>query len=219
MVDFPNPSVAELETVFNRIARAPGVRLNLTKLGREKLVQAALGLTAAQAYRVFARAIVADGTLDDRDIHLVTEEKKQIIRQSEALEFYEVTETDKEGSVRGTKSTRRRILGGLAGGVVVAVACLAVFTASGTAAHQAVPENQTRPSIDGRANQGYRLMAHHGDWTGNPTSYDYQWLRGFPFPGNPSTTITGRSAMRLEALPTNYTPADNLGSVSCPSSA
>jgi AAA+ superfamily predicted ATPase len=93
VVDFPHPSVAELEGVFNRIARAPGVKLNLTKLGRDKLVQAALGLTAAQAYRVFARAIVTDGVLDDRDIRLVTEEKKQIIRESEALEFYEVTET------------------------------------------------------------------------------------------------------------------------------
>jgi len=49
--------------------------------------------------------------------------------------------------------------------------------------------------------------------------YDYQWLRGFPFPGNPSTTITGKSAMRLEQLPTNYTPANNLGGVSCPSAA
>jgi SpoVK/Ycf46/Vps4 family AAA+-type ATPase len=36
---------------------------------------------------------VADGVLDDRDIDLVTEEKKQIIRESEALEFYAVTET------------------------------------------------------------------------------------------------------------------------------
>jgi AAA+ superfamily predicted ATPase len=93
VVDFPHPSVSELDAVFNRIARAPGVKLNLTKLGREKLVQAALGLTAAQAYRVFARAIVTDGVLDDRDIRLVTEEKKQIIRESEALEFYELTET------------------------------------------------------------------------------------------------------------------------------
>jgi len=58
-----------------------------------------------------------------------------------------------------------------------------------------------------------------GDTVEVVVKYDYQWLRGFPFPGNPSTTITGRSAMRLEALPTNYTPADNLGSVSCPSSA
>ena len=93
IVDFPHPSVSELEAVFNCIARAPGVKLNLTKLGRDKLVQAAKGLTAAQAYRVFARAIVTDGVLDDRDINLVTEEKKQIIRESQALEFYEVTET------------------------------------------------------------------------------------------------------------------------------
>jgi AAA+ superfamily predicted ATPase len=96
VVDFAHPSVTELETVFNRIARAPGVRLNLTKLGRYKLVQAALGLTAAQAYRVFARAVVDGGVLDDRDIGLVTEEKKQIIRESEALEFYEVTETPED---------------------------------------------------------------------------------------------------------------------------
>jgi SpoVK/Ycf46/Vps4 family AAA+-type ATPase len=75
------------------LTQTPGVKVNLTDLGREKLVQAALGLTTAQAGRVFAKAIVSDGVLDDRDISLVTEEKKQIIRESEALEFYAVTET------------------------------------------------------------------------------------------------------------------------------
>jgi SpoVK/Ycf46/Vps4 family AAA+-type ATPase len=65
----------------------------LTKLGHEKLVQAALGLTVAQAQRVFAKAIVADRVLDDRVIDLVTREKKQIISESKALEFYAVTET------------------------------------------------------------------------------------------------------------------------------
>jgi len=93
VIDFPHPTAIELEGVLNRIARAPGVKVNLTKLGREKLVQAALGLTATQAQRVFARAVVTDGVLDDRDISLVTEEKKQIIRESEALEYYEVTES------------------------------------------------------------------------------------------------------------------------------
>jgi SpoVK/Ycf46/Vps4 family AAA+-type ATPase len=52
-----------------------------------------LGLTASQAQRVFAKAIVSNGALDDRDIDLVTQEKKEIIRESEALEFYAVTET------------------------------------------------------------------------------------------------------------------------------
>jgi AAA+ superfamily predicted ATPase len=93
IIDFPPPTNVELEAVLQRLVKAPGVKVKLTPLGREKLVQAALGLTAAQAQRVFARAIVSDGVLDDRDIGMVTEEKKQIIRESEALEYYEVTET------------------------------------------------------------------------------------------------------------------------------
>lgn len=87
------PSAADLGAVLNKLIQTPGVRVNLTKQGQEKLVQAALGLTAAQAQRVFAKAIVCDGTLDDRAIDLVTREKKQIISESKALEFYPVTET------------------------------------------------------------------------------------------------------------------------------
>jgi AAA+ superfamily predicted ATPase len=95
VIEFTPPNAAELEVVLNGLTQPPqGVKVNLTKLGREKLVQAALGLTASQARRVFAKAIVsASGILDDRGIGLVTEEKKQIIRESEALEFYAVTET------------------------------------------------------------------------------------------------------------------------------
>jgi AAA+ superfamily predicted ATPase len=93
VVDFPPPAAPELEAVLSRLTKAPGVKVNLTKLGREKLVQAALGLTAAQAQRVFAKAIVGDGVLDDRDINMVTEEKKQVIRESKALEYHAVTKS------------------------------------------------------------------------------------------------------------------------------
>ncbi|REJ91791.1 MAG: AAA family ATPase [Planctomycetota bacterium] len=93
ILDFPPPTERELEAVLNKLTKVPGVRVNLTELGRDKLVRAAVGLTTAQAQRVFAKAIVADGVLDDRDIGLVNEEKKQIIRESQALEFYAVTET------------------------------------------------------------------------------------------------------------------------------
>ena len=55
-------------------------------------LQAALGLTAAQAERVLAKAIVAGGVLKDDHVTLVTREKKQIIRESGALEFYTVAE-------------------------------------------------------------------------------------------------------------------------------
>jgi SpoVK/Ycf46/Vps4 family AAA+-type ATPase len=93
VVEFPSPQAAELEQVLDRLTKTSGVKVNLTPLGRDKLVQAAVGLTVSQAQRVFAKAIVRDGVLDDQDIDLVTEEKKQVIRESEALEFYAATET------------------------------------------------------------------------------------------------------------------------------
>ncbi len=93
IVEFPLPNTDDLEDVLTNLTKTPKVKVNLTPLGREKMVQAALGLTASQAQRVFAKAIVRDGVLDDRDIELVTEEKKLIIRESEALEFFAVTET------------------------------------------------------------------------------------------------------------------------------
>jgi SpoVK/Ycf46/Vps4 family AAA+-type ATPase len=93
MIAFPPPNATELEVVLQRLTQTPGIKVNLTKLGQEKLVQAALGLTASQAHRAFAKAIVSTSPLDDRAIDLVTQEKKEIIRESAALEFYAVTET------------------------------------------------------------------------------------------------------------------------------
>ncbi|MBK8836290.1 MAG: AAA family ATPase [Anaerolineae bacterium] len=92
-LDLALPAAGEIEQILARVAALPGVRANLTPLGREKLAQAAVGLSSAQAQRVFARAVTAGGTLDDRHIDLVTDEKKQIIRESNALEYYAVTET------------------------------------------------------------------------------------------------------------------------------
>lgn len=104
----PLPDVSDLIEVLEKLRATSGVRMNLTPLGKEKLVKAAIGLTRSQAHRVFAKAIVSDGTLDDTDIDLVTEEKKQIIRESEALEFYSVTETlDNVGGLKVLKEWLR----------------------------------------------------------------------------------------------------------------
>jgi AAA+ superfamily predicted ATPase len=94
VVQVPPPGPGELEGVLNGVTSNPDVRVNLTALGREKLVQAALGMTAAQARRTFSKAVIGSGgQLDDRHIELVVQEKKEVIRESEALEFYAVTET------------------------------------------------------------------------------------------------------------------------------
>ncbi|GAA2107269.1 AAA family ATPase [Streptomyces synnematoformans] len=89
----PLPDRGQLDEVLGGLTATPGVKVGLTPAGREKLGQAALGMTAAQARRAYAKAIVRDNALDERHIEAVVQEKKDIIRESEALEFYPVHET------------------------------------------------------------------------------------------------------------------------------
>lgn len=93
VIDYPLPGVKELDEVLNKLQLIPGVTIRLSDAGREKLLQAALGMTASQAQRIFARAIVNNGCLSDSDIDFVMREKKQIIREIEALEYTDVSET------------------------------------------------------------------------------------------------------------------------------
>lgn len=92
-IDYPLPDVRELHAVLEQLLAAPGVRVDLSPEDRQRLLRSALGLSANQAQRVFAKAIVSDGRLDDRDFDLINAEKKQIIRSSGALEFYTPQET------------------------------------------------------------------------------------------------------------------------------
>jgi len=55
-------------------------------------VNAALGLTRFEAENAFARVIVTDKKLDINDIDAILEEKKQAIRKSRLLEYYESKE-------------------------------------------------------------------------------------------------------------------------------
>lgn len=91
-IDYPLPNLQTLESVLDKFRLTPGVNIKLSQPGKEKLLQAALGLTASQAQRVFGKAIVNDGMLTDSDIDFVMKEKKQLIRDIEALEFTEASE-------------------------------------------------------------------------------------------------------------------------------
>jgi AAA+ superfamily predicted ATPase len=93
VAELPLPGSEELDEVLTGLARTPGLKVTLTAAGREKLGQAALGMTAEQAHRAYAKAIVRDNALDDRHIEAVVLEKKEVIRENEALEFYPVHET------------------------------------------------------------------------------------------------------------------------------
>ena len=59
----------------------------------ERVVKAATGLTETEAENVFAKAIVNDRRFDYDDISSIISEKKQIIRKSGILEYYDHSET------------------------------------------------------------------------------------------------------------------------------
>lgn len=63
--------------------------------------------------------------------------------------------------------------------VLVCLAAVPTLIVSAVSLGQstAAPSNTSLPSISGSARDGSILTASHGSWTGNPTSYAYQWLR------------------------------------------
>jgi len=90
---YPPPDITELKLLLEQLLAAPGTRHDLAPEERDRLLRAALGLSSNQAQRVFAKAIVTHGVLDQRDIELIAEEKKQIIKASGALEYHSPQET------------------------------------------------------------------------------------------------------------------------------
>lgn len=94
VVDYGLPGFEELGEIWDELVarvNASGPQVELDEAARESLVKAALGLTADEAANVFAKALVLKGG-GALDIHIVLHEKKQIIRKSGALEFYEAEE-------------------------------------------------------------------------------------------------------------------------------
>jgi len=93
ILDFPPPGPSHLKKILNGLLSAPNVKYKLSNREYETMINASLGLTSNQARRVFSKAIVSEGILDHRDIDTIKQEKKSIIRQSDALELYTTTDT------------------------------------------------------------------------------------------------------------------------------
>jgi ATP-dependent 26S proteasome regulatory subunit len=93
LIDFPLPDGAEVGALLDGLIQANAVsgriRIDVDAGARERLVQAAAGLTLHEAENAFARAMV-DGSLSIDDVDLVLEEKRQTIRKSGLLEFVPV---------------------------------------------------------------------------------------------------------------------------------
>jgi SpoVK/Ycf46/Vps4 family AAA+-type ATPase len=83
------PGLPEIEEALEGIIEPnrDSIAVDLSSEDRQRLLQAALGLTLSEAENAFARSIAIDGKLDATDIELVLEEKRQTIRKSGLLEF------------------------------------------------------------------------------------------------------------------------------------
>ena len=84
----PLPGQPELQQLFDDVTG----KLDRSKLPRpevkDKLVQSALGLTTNQARLAFSRVWAHHRVFDERGIELVTWAKREVIRESGALEFW-----------------------------------------------------------------------------------------------------------------------------------
>lgn len=93
----PLPTHDELSELLDRIIedvkKFPQVRIELDDAGRDRLLQAALGLTLAEAENVFAKILVQEERLSAEDVNEVFAEKQQIIRKNGLLEYYATAET------------------------------------------------------------------------------------------------------------------------------
>ncbi len=93
VVDFDLPDRAEIDSIVQKLLEnlPPGVDPGIAAdpVGREALVEAALGLTYVEAENVLSKSIVRNKTFH---VPTVLQEKKHIIRKSGILEYYEATE-------------------------------------------------------------------------------------------------------------------------------
>jgi len=97
VLDFPLPETPEIESTLDKVIAAvkdnPNVNSNIEATKREQLVKSAQGLTLDEIESVFARSLVEKKSFD---MAVVLEEKKQIIRKSGLLEYYEADQSLKD---------------------------------------------------------------------------------------------------------------------------
>jgi hypothetical protein len=81
--------------------------------------------------------------------------------------------------MKSTPKRRFLLLGGIfgAGVATVVVSALTLLASTGVAASQAKPQVTTPPTIAGTPQEGKTLTGDRGDWSNNPTDFDFRWLR------------------------------------------
>jgi len=97
VIDYQLPGRDEIACIVDGIAGNIGNHAVLPVMKdtamKQKVIDAAMGLTASEAENVFAKSLVEKG---DFDLKIILSEKEQIIRKSGVLEYYHTNENMKE---------------------------------------------------------------------------------------------------------------------------
>lgn len=94
VIELPMPREEELNEILENLSKTVSITIDLDEEQKQRFLRAALGLTSQHAKRVLTKAaVVSKAKINESHIKLITEEKRQVIRQSEALEFFPVSET------------------------------------------------------------------------------------------------------------------------------
>ncbi len=112
IVDFDLPRendfAALLDRIIEEVKANPKLNVNVNSQMRESIVHALLGLTLAEAENVLAKTLVENRGFGKESLVVINSEKKQIIRKSGLLEYYDTEES--MSSVGGLDSLKSWLL-------------------------------------------------------------------------------------------------------------
>ncbi|EKF84967.1 AAA family ATPase [Methanobacterium formicicum] len=108
IVDFNLPPVEDIMNLLEDmiVVNQPGkIIIDLSPNEKEHIAKSALGLTLQEAENAFARAMVEGGNFNIKKLDVILEEKRQIIKKSEILEF--INSDLQMGDVGGLQNLKR----------------------------------------------------------------------------------------------------------------
>lgn len=112
VVDFDLPKENDFAALLGRIIEEvkenPKLNVKITSKMREQIVHALLGLTLAEGENVLAKTLVQHRGFGENSLEVINNEKKQIIRKSGLLQYYDAEE--KLESVGGLDALKNWLL-------------------------------------------------------------------------------------------------------------
>jgi len=109
VVDFDLPKESDFAALLGRVIEEvrenPKLDVKIDSRMREQIVHALLGLTLSEAENVLAKTLVQHRHLGEKSLNVIHSEKRQIIRKSGLLEYYDAEEDlDSVGGLDALKS-------------------------------------------------------------------------------------------------------------------